>query len=284
MPYSEFIYEPSDINDEMFLSKVPLEIIEESIQNQFINPWEYRKKDYVQTVITKYVISKDNMVEDELEDLERLNEDFISFMLRMFDIYLDIGVNDIDILEMDDQHELIHLTYRFFIKNMKKNFVNLIINYINENKSELYDDLPKKKDVTSLHFKSEIDNEEEKYRFYRKYSNSCRSTMFLIFMCMAMCAVAAYLQWVFRGYLWGFALCGVVFLIAFIVFCMYGRMLRNSKKTARMLQAKLRTKERRAAFYAQHSFETDETEEELDTDWNTLEQTSQTQKLRRRSK
>ena len=131
-------------------------------------------------------------------------------------------------------------------------------------------------------YRKEIDNEEEKYRFYRKYSNSCRSTMFLIFMCMAMCAVAAYLQWVFRGYLWGFALCGVVFLIAF--FCMYGRMLRNSKKTARMLQAKLRTKERRAAFYAQHSFETDETEEELDTDWNTLEQTSQTQKLRRRSK
>ena len=133
-------------------------------------------------------------------------------------------------------------------------------------------------------YRKEIDNEEEKYRFYRKYSNSCRSTMFLIFMCMAMCAVAAYLQWVFRGYLWGFALCGVVFLIAFIVFCMYGRMLRNSKKAARMLQAKLRTKERRAAFYAQHSFETDETEEELDTDWNTLEQTSQTQKLRRRSK
>ena len=133
-------------------------------------------------------------------------------------------------------------------------------------------------------YRKEIDNEEEKYRFYRKYSNSCRSTMFLIFMCMAMCAVAAYLQWVFRGYLWGFALCGIVFLIAFIVFCMYGRMLRNSKKTARMLQAKLRTKERRAAFYAQHSFETDETEEELDTDWNTLEQTSQIQKLRRRSK
>lgn len=133
-------------------------------------------------------------------------------------------------------------------------------------------------------YRKEIDNEDEKYRFYRKYSNSCRSTMFLIFMCMAMCAVAAYLQWVFRGYLWGFGLCGIVFLIAFIVFCMYGRMLRNSKKTARMLQAKLRTKERRAAFYAQHSFDTDETEEELDTDWNTLEQTTQTQKLRRKSK
>ena len=161
MAYSEFIYEPSDINDEMFLSKVPLEVLEESIQNQFINPWEYRKKDYVQTVITKYVISKDNMDEDELEDLEMLNEEFISFMIRMFDIYLDIGINDIDTLEMEDQHELIHLTYRFFIKNMKKNFVNLIINYINENKTDFYEELPKKKDVTSLLFKSEIDDEED---------------------------------------------------------------------------------------------------------------------------
>ena len=134
-------------------------------------------------------------------------------------------------------------------------------------------------------YRKEIDNEDEKYRFYRKYSNSCRSTMFLIFMCMALCAVAAYLQWVFKGYIWGFALCGVVFIIAFVIFCMYGRMLRNSKKTARMLKAKIRTKERRAAFYAEHTFQTDETEEELDTDWNTLEQTStRTQKLKRKNK
>ena len=35
MPYSEFIYEPSDINDEMFLSKVPLEIIEEITKKSF---------------------------------------------------------------------------------------------------------------------------------------------------------------------------------------------------------------------------------------------------------
>lgn len=131
-------------------------------------------------------------------------------------------------------------------------------------------------------YRKEIENEEEKYHFYRKYSNSCRSTMFLIFMCMAMCAVAAFLQWEFKGYLWGFVLCGVVFVASFIVFCMYGRMLHNSKKAARQLQTKIRTKERRAAFYAQHTLDTSESEEELDTDWNTLEsEVAKTQKLRR---
>lgn len=159
MPYSEFIYEPSDINDEMFLSDIPVEILEGSIQNQFESPWEHRKKDYVQTFITKYVISKDNMYEEELEALEMLNEHFISFMMRSFDHYLEIAFNDIDNLDVDDQHELIHLTYRFFIKNIKKNFTNLIINYINENKRDISEMFPKKKDVTSILFKSEIDDE-----------------------------------------------------------------------------------------------------------------------------
>ena len=101
------------------------------------------------------------MDEDELEALEGLNENFISFMLHMFDKYLNIGINDIDQLEVEDQHELIHLTYRFFIKNMKKNFVNVIINYLDEKKKEICEDLPKKKDVTFNIFKEEIENEDD---------------------------------------------------------------------------------------------------------------------------
>ena len=57
MAYSEYMYEPSDINDEMFLSDVPVDMLKESIQNQFSNPLEYRKRDYLQTYMTKYVIS-----------------------------------------------------------------------------------------------------------------------------------------------------------------------------------------------------------------------------------
>ena len=136
MAYSEYMYEPSDINDEMFLSDVPVDMLKESIQNQFSNPLEYRKRDYLQTYMTKYVISKDNMEEDELETLQKLDEGFISFMLKIFDEYLDISINDIDQLPTEDQHELLQLTYRFFIKMIKKNFVSVVINYIDENKSD----------------------------------------------------------------------------------------------------------------------------------------------------
>ena len=121
-------------------------------------------------------------------------------------------------------------------------------------------------------YRKEIDNESEKYRFFKKYSISCRSTMFLVFICMACCAVTGVLQYLYQGYLIGIALCVVLFLIAFIVFCMYGRMLRKSKKRARQLKSRLRLKESHALESSKDYFDTSESEEELDTDWNTIEQ------------
>ena len=121
-------------------------------------------------------------------------------------------------------------------------------------------------------YRKEIDNDSEKYRFFKKYSSSCRSTMFLVFICMACCLVTGLLQIYFQGYLVGIALCALLFLIAFIVFCMYGRMLRKSKKRARQLKSKLRLKESRIIEESKDSYDVSESEEELDTDWNTLEQ------------
>lgn len=121
-------------------------------------------------------------------------------------------------------------------------------------------------------YRKEIDNDSEKYRFFKKYSSSCRSTMFLVFICMACCLVTGLLQIYFQGYLVGIALCALLFLIAFVVFCMYGRMLRKSKKRARQLKSKLRLKESRIIEESKDSYDVSESEEELDTDWNTLEQ------------
>lgn len=121
-------------------------------------------------------------------------------------------------------------------------------------------------------YRKEIDNDSEKYRFFKKYSSSCRSTMFLVFICMVCCLVTGLLQIYFQGYLVGIALCALLFLIAFIVFCMYGRMLRKSKKRARQLKSKLRLKESRIIEESKDSYDVSESEEELDTDWNTLEQ------------
>ena len=127
-------------------------------------------------------------------------------------------------------------------------------------------------------YRKEIDNDSEKYRFFKKYSSSCRSTMFLVFICMACCVVTGLLQIYFQGYLAGIALCAALLLISFIVFCMYGRMLRKSKKRARELKSKLRVKEIRANERSKDFYDTSESEEDLDTDWNTLEQHTSKQK------
>jgi hypothetical protein len=160
---TEFEYEPTDIEDELFLSEVPLNLLEKAIESQFQDPLEYRKKDYIQTFITKYDFSKENLYEEEQENLEQMHDQFIKFIINIFDTYLSIGFPDIEDAEDDDQHELILLTYRFFIKNIKKNFVTLIINYINEHKEELVDEeiAPKKRDVTTLNFKVEINDEND---------------------------------------------------------------------------------------------------------------------------
>ena len=127
-------------------------------------------------------------------------------------------------------------------------------------------------------YRKKIDNDSEKFSFFKKYSSSCRSTMFLVFICMACCVVTGLLQVYFQGYLAGIALCAGLFLISFIVFCMYGRMLRKSKKRARELKSKLRVKEIRANERSKNFYDTSESEEELDTDWNTLEQHTSKQK------
>ena len=156
----DYMYEPTDLEDELFLSEVPIELLQESIESQFKDPLEYRKKDYVQSFITKYEFSRDNMLEDDVTMLEISRDKFLAFIEKMFYDYLSIGFNEIEDMSEDDQNELVHLTYRFFIKNMKRNFVNVVINYIDENKVDIAGKYEKKKDVTSLTFKTEIDDDD----------------------------------------------------------------------------------------------------------------------------
>ena len=52
----DYNYFPMDIDDELFLTDVPLNVIENSLSTQFDDPLEYRKNDYVQSFITKYLL------------------------------------------------------------------------------------------------------------------------------------------------------------------------------------------------------------------------------------
>ena len=153
------LYETNEIENEMFLSSMPLNLIEEAIKTQFDDPLEYRKTDYIQTFLNKYKFSIDNMYEEDQMELDELHDDFISFIKNIFYEYLGIGMPNIEDAPEEDQHKLIQYTYRYFITNIKKNFSNLIINYINKNHNEVASISIKKKDVIYRNFKSEISDE-----------------------------------------------------------------------------------------------------------------------------
>lgn len=153
------LYDSSEIENEMFLSTIPLNLIEEAIKTQFDDPLEYRKTDYIQSFLNKYTFSVNNMYEEDQLEIDELHDDFILFIKNIFYEYLSIGMPNIEDAPEEDQHKLIHYTYLYFITNIKKNFTNLIINYIEKNREEISSIFIKKKDVIYLNFKSEISDE-----------------------------------------------------------------------------------------------------------------------------
>ena len=134
-------------NDEIMLSEIPLNIIEESIKSQFDNPEIYRKNDYVQKFLKKYDYSLDNLRDDEEEDIYELHDRFILFIKNIFYDRLNIGFPEIEDYPEDEQHDIIHLTYKFFINGIKKNFVYFIYNILDTDRDLVTQVCEKKKDV-----------------------------------------------------------------------------------------------------------------------------------------
>lgn len=159
--FEGFDYDPNTVEDEMFLSQAPLSLLEENIRSQFQEPGENRKNDFIQIFLNKYIYSKTIELEDEEEDIEEMHDDFVSFMEDLLKEYLDIGLPEIDDANNESQEELVHYIYRFFIINIKRNFVNLLVNYINKNRDMLISDIPKKKDVGYLTYKKFITDDND---------------------------------------------------------------------------------------------------------------------------
>lgn len=157
-----FEYEPQDAENEVLLADLPLDIIIGSIQTQFNDPMEYRKNDFVQSFITRYLVSKENVEdEDDAKELEDCYDKFVSFMENIFHEKLGLGIPELDDMSEADQLELIHYIYRFFVINIKKNFSIYILNYIDEHKEELAEVLPKKKDVSTSSLKQAVTDPDE---------------------------------------------------------------------------------------------------------------------------
>ena len=157
-------YKPNSLDVDMLLSEMPLSLMKENIMAQFDDPLEYRKRDHVTTFINMYRMSKNNVniyEDEEIDNLNELRDGFYVFMQNLFKEYFDIGFVDFDDMEESEQDDLIHFTYRFFIINIKRNFVTFIINKIENNKDEYNNDIDKKKDIITLSLKKDIDNDND---------------------------------------------------------------------------------------------------------------------------
>lgn len=157
----EYPFEPTPSDTEIFLSREPVNLTEEHIRNQFREPGALRF-DYVGAFIQNYRYSVLQIeTDDDESELEVLNDDFIRFMLNIFEKYLGIGFPDFDTKSYEEQHDLLHMTYRYFIINIKHNFSSFCLNYIFDNKRELAERQPKKKDVTTLNLKKDMIDPED---------------------------------------------------------------------------------------------------------------------------
>lgn len=123
-------------------------------------------------------------------------------------------------------------------------------------------------------YRKKIANEEEKFAFFKKYRNSCRSTLFLIFVCMVVCAICTAIQVYSSGQIYsigiliGIAVCVVLFFIALIAFISYYRLLRGANKQANLLNARIRLKERKQSAADLQQLKSDA---ELDSEWEKVE-------------
>lgn len=158
--FDGFDYDPNQIEDEIFLSQAPLELLMENIRSQFTEPnWDH-KNDFVQSFINKYLYTKENELEEEADEIERLHDRFIQFMEDTLYEFLRIGIPGIEDRTSDEEaEEFVHYLYRFFIIFIKKNFVRVFKRYIKKHKEELYEKIPKTKDVAYLRYRNEIDDE-----------------------------------------------------------------------------------------------------------------------------
>ena len=163
MSYLVEEYDASDLDGEIFLSEAPLVLLMQAIETQFEDPVEYRRKDYVQSFITKYefcVNHIDDMdyPEEFRDELETYYREFTQFMEETLSREYGVAFPELEDLPVDEALELIHLTYRFFIKGIKKNFVRVGEWYLQENWEELVAQLPDRKDITSANMKNRIDD------------------------------------------------------------------------------------------------------------------------------
>lgn len=142
-------YDPNEVEDELFLSEVPQDLMLDAIETQFNHPFERGEQmDYLQTYIRNYTCTQDRIETDEEEvETDRMCNRFLTTIKDFFREYLNIGFPDLDELNPSDQLEKLHLVYRYFITNAKRNINTLVFTKISEGINTLAEEYGRRDDI-----------------------------------------------------------------------------------------------------------------------------------------
>lgn len=148
-----YTYTPSDIESEIFLADEPFNLTKQHIRAQFRNPLELTI-DYISNFIETYNYSLSQVETDEEQyKLDQFRDEFFEFMMNIFSKVLDVEFPEFEVKSEEEQFDLLHMTYRYFIINIKHNFANYCINYIDKNKELIISTLESKEDITTTGLK-----------------------------------------------------------------------------------------------------------------------------------
>ena len=146
----DYDFTPSSLGEELFLSEVPQNLKLDAIENQFKDPMNENGVDYIQSWIRDYTCSLEEVVtDDEQTHLDEAVVKFIETVLGFFKKYLNLGFPDFDRLSESEQIETMHIVYRYFIINAKKNFNAIVMNDINTNSKKIASSLSLRNDIVS---------------------------------------------------------------------------------------------------------------------------------------
>ena len=170
---------PTDEGDEEngdIFNLAELEILfrveKETINHQFNDPMTPRK-DHLSGILKSIQKIKNDInatkdlpdvafsPEDCLEKLNKAHSDLVGSLVYLFKRYLNIGISEIGDMSDEDQDKILVSLYEYFILNIKKNFVQRAMSYIADYKTNgVLSVCEKKKDITTLSLKTEIDDED----------------------------------------------------------------------------------------------------------------------------
>lgn len=167
---SEIFEEYYNIDSHSILRNVSVELIIEYLREQFTDPYNLSTRNYVDEFIGDYEYSKNALVsdnennadiddfelEEELEKIEGYRSKFVSFVRDQLYQLLSIGLPDLEERSIKEQNKILSVVYRYFILNIRRNFLNLCKGYIEEHKNDLAKTYKRSADITALAQKNRV--------------------------------------------------------------------------------------------------------------------------------